>query len=96
MNIPALGLGLIVRLPQEKTDGSLIVFESVNEPGFGPPLHRHRQTEIFRVLEGEYLYEVAGRRSRLLLLREIWVTVPGRGEAHAFTNIERESGEAAW
>jgi hypothetical protein len=29
--------------------------EQVNAPGFGPPLHRHNEAEIFRVLEGVYL-----------------------------------------
>ena len=83
VNIPALGMGLMVRLPQQKTDGSVIVFESVNEPGFGPPLHRHRQTEIFRVLEGEYLYEVDGQR--FIAVTGDMVTIPG-GVAHTFTN----------
>ena len=31
-------------------------------PGFGPPLHRHRETEIFDALEGHYLFEVDGQR----------------------------------
>jgi quercetin dioxygenase-like cupin family protein len=83
VNIPALGMGLIVRLPKEKTDGSLIVFETVNEPGFGPPLHRHREIEVFRVLEGKYLYEVDGRR--FLAVTGDLVTVPG-GVAHTFIN----------
>jgi quercetin dioxygenase-like cupin family protein len=88
VNIPALGMGLMVRLPQQKTDGSVIVFESVNEPGFGPPLHRHRQTEIFRVLEGEYLYEVDGRR--FMAVPGDMVTIPG-GVAHTFTNTSGSS-----
>jgi quercetin dioxygenase-like cupin family protein len=84
VDIPALGLELTVQLPQAASDGSLVVFETVNAVGFGPPLHRHRETEIFRVLEGEYLYEVDGRR--FIAATGDLVTVPG-GSAHTFTNI---------
>lgn len=39
------------------TSGDLAVLQTQNEPpGFGPPLHRHRDAaEAFFVLEGEYL-----------------------------------------
>jgi quercetin dioxygenase-like cupin family protein len=40
-----------------QTSGDLTVLQTQNEPpGFGPPLHRHRDAaEAFFVLEGEYL-----------------------------------------
>lgn len=60
--IPAIGLDLTVRLPHTATDGAFCLIETINAPGFGPPLHRHREAEIFRVLEGRYLFEVDGRR----------------------------------
>jgi quercetin dioxygenase-like cupin family protein len=84
LNIPAMGLELSVRLPLNASGGSLTMLETVNASGFGPPLHRHRETEIFRVLEGEYLYEVEGRRFQAST--GDLITVPG-GVAHTFTNL---------
>jgi quercetin dioxygenase-like cupin family protein len=84
LNIPAIGLELSVCLPLDASGGSLTVLETVNAAGFGPPLHRHHETEIFRVLEGEYLYEVDGRRFQAAT--GDLITVPG-GVAHTFTNI---------
>jgi hypothetical protein len=77
INIPAIGLKLKVPLPGTASTGALEVIETENAPGFGPPLHRHPQTEVFRVLEGRYLFEVQPGDL---------VTVPG-GTAHGFLNI---------
>lgn len=85
--IPAMGLELRVRVPAEAPENTLTVFETVNAPGFGPPLHRHTETEIFRVLEGKYLYEVEGRRFEAVA-GDI-ITVPG-GMAHTFLNTGNE------
>jgi quercetin dioxygenase-like cupin family protein len=84
LEIPALGLKLSIRLPQEVSGGAITIMEQVNAPGFGPPLHRHHEAEIFRVLEGVYLYEVNGRRfyGKVGDL----ITAPA-GSAHAFVNI---------
>ena len=84
LKIPAIGLELAVRLPQTASDGSLVILETINAPGFGPPLHRHPETEIFRILEGEYLYEVDGKRFHAT--PGDLVTVPG-GVPHTFTNL---------
>jgi quercetin dioxygenase-like cupin family protein len=84
LEIPNLGLELTVRLPQDASGGALTVLETVNAPGFGPPLHRHRETEVFRVLEGRYLYEVDCRR--FYVSAGDLVSVPG-GAAHTFTNV---------
>jgi quercetin dioxygenase-like cupin family protein len=84
LDIPNLGLELTVRLPESASGGALTVMETVNAPGFGPPLHRHRETEVFRVLEGRYLYEVDGRR--FYAAAGDLVSVPG-GAAHTFTNV---------
>jgi quercetin dioxygenase-like cupin family protein len=82
--IPAIGLDLRVRVPIEAAGGVLTSIETTNAPGFGPPLHRHREAEIFYVLEGRYLFEVDGKR----FTAEVGdvVSVPG-GAAHAFVNI---------
>jgi len=84
LKIPTLGLDLAVRLRPDLTGGDLTILETINAPGFGPPLHRHHETEIFRVLEGRYLYEVNGRRFEVS--EGDVVSVPG-GDAHAFVNI---------
>jgi quercetin dioxygenase-like cupin family protein len=82
--IPLIGLDLRVRVPAEMTGGLMTSIETINAPGFGPPLHRHRESEIFYVLEGRYLFEVDGRR--LTAEPGDVVTVPG-GSAHAFVNV---------
>lgn len=82
--VPAIGLDLYVRLPPVSNGGAMTVIETANAAGFGPPRHRHREAEIFRVLEGRYLYEVDGRRFHAET-GDV-VSVPG-GAAHAFVNV---------
>jgi quercetin dioxygenase-like cupin family protein len=84
LDIPNLGLEFTVRLSEDVSGGAMTVMETVNAPGFGPPLHRHLETEVFRVLEGRYLYEVDGRRFHVSA--GDLVSVPG-GAAHTFTNV---------
>ena len=82
--IPEIGLELRVRVPPAATGGVLASIETTNAPGFGPPLHRHDETEIYHVLQGRYLFEVDGK----CFTAETGdvVSVPG-GAAHAFVNI---------
>ncbi len=82
--VPEIGLELMVRLPSQASGGTLTVIETINAPGFGPPLHRHTETEVFRILSGRYLYEVDGRRF-FAEERDV-VSVPG-GAAHTFVNV---------
>jgi quercetin dioxygenase-like cupin family protein len=82
--VPQIGLELRVRVPHSMTGGVLTSIETVNAPGFGPPLHRHKETEIFYVLEGRYLFEVDGRRFEA---RTGDVVTAPSGSAHAFVNI---------
>jgi quercetin dioxygenase-like cupin family protein len=84
LKIPALGLDLAVRLAPEVSGGDLTVLETSNAPGFGPPLHRHGETEVFRVLEGRYLFEVNSQRFEAVA--GDLISVPG-GDAHTFLNI---------
>jgi quercetin dioxygenase-like cupin family protein len=84
LKIEALGLDLAVRLPPSVSGGELTLLETVNAPGFGPPLHLHRETEIFRVLEGRYLFQVDDRRFEAG--EGDVVSIPG-GAAHAFVNV---------
>jgi hypothetical protein len=48
IQIPAIGLDLRVRLPNRVSSGALEMIETINAPGFGPPLHRHPETEMKR------------------------------------------------
>ena len=84
IEIPAIGLSLRVPLTPELSGGAATVIETVNQPGFGPPLHRHPQTEVFRVLEGQYLYICDGQRFEVG--EGAVVSIPG-GAAHTFVNI---------
>lgn len=87
IDIPAIGLQLHVRLAGSTNGGTLEVIETINAPGFGPPLHRHAETEVFRVLTGCYLFEVNGER--FVAKAGDLVSVPG-GAAHAFRNISNQ------
>lgn len=82
--VPAIGLTLRVPLPPAASGGAMTAMETENAPGFGPPLHRHRETEVFRVLEGRYLFECDGKRFEAGV-GDV-VSIPG-GAAHAFVNI---------
>jgi len=84
LRIPGLGLELTVRLPPEASDQDISIIETTNAPGFGPPLHRHPETEIFRVLSGRYLYKIGD--STIEVGEGEVVSVPG-GTPHAFVNI---------
>jgi quercetin dioxygenase-like cupin family protein len=87
IEIPAIGVSLTVPLSGSTNEGALEVIETVNAPGFGPPLHRHAQTEVFRVLSGRFLFEVDGER--FIAEAGDLVSVPG-GAAHGFTNVGDE------
>jgi quercetin dioxygenase-like cupin family protein len=82
--IPAIGLELHVRVPPAASGGEFCFIETTNAPGAGPPRHRHPQAEIFRVIEGRYLYEVDGRR--FFAEEGDVVTIPG-GAVHGFVNV---------
>lgn len=84
ISIPAIGLDLFVRMPPATSDGTMTVIETINAPGFGPPRHRHHETEVFRVLEGRYLYEVDGKPFHADV--GDLVSVPG-GAEHGFVNV---------
>jgi quercetin dioxygenase-like cupin family protein len=84
ISIPAIGLDLFVRMPPASSDGTMTVIETINAPGFGPPRHRHNEVEVFRVLEGRYLYEVDGKRFHADV--GDLVSVPG-GIEHGFVNV---------
>lgn len=84
IRIPVLGLTVRVRL-QAGPDGSpSSVIETTNAAGFGPPLHRRAESEVFEILTGRYLFEIDGRR--FIARRGDLVSVPG-GATRAFVNV---------
>lgn len=84
IKIPAIGLDLFVRMPPAASAGEFCFIETINAPGAGPPRHRHPEAEIFRVLEGRYLYEADGRR--FYAEAGDVVSIPG-GMEHGFVNV---------
>jgi len=86
--IPAIGLDLHVRMAPEASGGAFSIIETTNAPGAGPPRHRHPEAEIFRVIEGRYLYEVDGRR--FYAEEGDVVSIPG-GTEHGFVNVTDKS-----
>ena len=87
--IPTIGVNIQVRIAPAATGNKATLIETTDEPGYGPPQHRHeRETEIFHVLSGRYLFEVDGKR-----------TVVGAGETltahagttHRFTSIDDQA-----
>jgi quercetin dioxygenase-like cupin family protein len=56
----------VVLATAEQTAGAFTLLQTRSEPpGFGPPLHRHRDAaEAFYVLEGEYLMHLPEGRHR--------------------------------
>jgi hypothetical protein len=71
-------------MPPAAAAGEFCFIETINAPGAGPPRHRHPEAEIFRVIEGRYLYEVNGRR--FFAEAGDVVSIPG-GAAHGFVNV---------
>lgn len=84
IKIPAIGLDLFGRMPPAASGGDFCFIETINAPGFGPPRHCHPEAEIFRVIEGRYLYEADGRR----FYADVGdvVCIPG-GVEHGFVNV---------
>jgi quercetin dioxygenase-like cupin family protein len=84
ITIPAIGLDPMVLMAPAASGGTFSIIETINAPGKGPPRHKHPEAEIFRVLEGRYLYEMDGRR----FYAEVGdvVSIPG-GAGHGFVNV---------
>ena len=58
------GFRMSVKATSADTNGAFSLLESQEPPGFGPPLHIHRDAaEAFYVLEGEYIIFLDGRES---------------------------------
>ena len=58
------GFRMSVKATHDQTNGAFSLIESQEPPGFGPPLHIHRDAaEAFYVLEGEYIIFLEGREA---------------------------------
>jgi quercetin dioxygenase-like cupin family protein len=61
----AIDLGsfaMSVKATAEETSGRFSLLEATEPPGFGPPIHVHRDAdEAFYVLQGEYIILIDGR-----------------------------------
>jgi quercetin dioxygenase-like cupin family protein len=56
---------MAVKATGGQTAGRFSLLEADEPPGFGPPLHIHRDAaEVFYVLEGEYVVFIEGHESR--------------------------------
>lgn len=84
--IPAIGVNVQVHIAATATDNKAALIETTDEPGYGPPQHRHeRETEVFHVLCGRYLFEVDGKR---IVVSAGETVVARAGSTHRFTNID--------
>ena len=58
------GFRMSVKATHDQTNGAFSLIEALEPPGFGPPLHIHRDAaEAFYVLEGEYIMFLDGREA---------------------------------
>ena len=75
----------------DTTDAAFSVLETRREPpGFGPPLHRHRDAaEAFYVLEGDYLMFIEERQERCPAGSFVYVP---RGVPHTFQVVSDGPG----
>jgi quercetin dioxygenase-like cupin family protein len=89
--IPAIGVNLQVRIAPAATQGRATLIETTDAPGYGPPMHRHeRETEVFHIVKGRYLFEVDGKRT----IAEAGTTVFAKvGSTHRFSNIDAEPAQ---
>ncbi len=83
--VPEIGLTLRVCTPQGFLGEGLELIETVNAPGYGPPLHKHREAEIFYILQGRYLFEVDGKRFEAKMGDTV---VANSNVPHCFVNID--------
>jgi quercetin dioxygenase-like cupin family protein len=85
-----IGNAITIKIHGRDTGGALCVIESVDQPGAGPPPHRHqREAETFHVLEGEYEFTCDGKRLRASPGATVFAP---QGRAHSYKNIGPRPG----
>ena len=55
------GERMAIHVQSSDVGGNLAIMETVAVPGCSSPLHFHRESEIFHILEGDMLFRVAER-----------------------------------
>jgi len=79
-----------VKLSGADTEGACSVMEDVTQPNEGPPLHvHHREDEGFYILEGDYVFEIDGRRQEAHAGDFLWAP---RRIPHCFQNVGSKPG----
>ncbi len=84
--------GTTIKLSSDDSGGAITVYESQRPAGDtgGPGEHLHHDRhEMFYVLEGEYLFQIGGRRYRAP--RGTFIFVP-KGTPHVFRNTGKQAG----
>ena len=80
----------VIKLSGDDTGGACAAWESITEPGMGPPMHRHsREDESFFVLEGEHEFSVDGQSIKAG--PGAFVYAP-RATKHTFRNLSSKPG----
>ena len=86
IDITAIGLRVQQRIAPDATGALATLIETTDQPGFGPPQHRHEiETEVFHVLQGRYLFEVDGVQT---IVSEGETIVAKQGTTHRFVNVD--------
>jgi mannose-6-phosphate isomerase-like protein (cupin superfamily) len=81
---------LYLKLTGKDTQGKYTFIEDITAPNQGPPLHvHHREDEGFYILDGDYVFEVDGRRIAAHTGDFLWVP---RDVPHCFQNIGSTPG----
>jgi quercetin dioxygenase-like cupin family protein len=84
------GIRTEIHLTREKTGGAFCLLVDHPPAGWSLPLHRHQnEAETIHVVDGEFEFEVDGRRSRLCSGQTIHVP---QGVIHSSTNVGGGTG----
>ena len=80
-----VGEPTLVKVSAADTGGALALFHLTAPPMSGPPLHVHsREDEVFYVLEGELVFEIAGHQETVVAGGSVFLP---RGVTHRYQNF---------
>jgi quercetin dioxygenase-like cupin family protein len=83
-----IGKEMLVKFAAGRQPASITVIEDVSPPHHGPPLHAHPFEEWFYILEGSFLFELAGVPFRVGVGDFVHTR---RDEPHVFQNTSDKS-----
>jgi quercetin dioxygenase-like cupin family protein len=91
-SLNVLGDTMYIKVSSRESAGHATVIEVITPPGGGTPLHVHRREgEGFHILEGEFLFEVGGKRIEAGPGDFLWAP---RNVPHAYLNSGTTPGRA--